>query len=77
VVAGRTGVFGWLRNRTSRLMFWATAARKNCSRTNFNLRTVGNLEDPPGMPRQVSIRYSPVQKAVVPTSPRPAMGEFQ
>jgi hypothetical protein len=31
-VAGRTGLVGWLRNRTSRLMFWATAARKNCSR---------------------------------------------
>ena len=25
-------------NRTSRLMFWAAAARKNCSRTNFSLR---------------------------------------
>jgi hypothetical protein len=32
------GVIGWLRKRTSRLMFWATAARKNCSRTNFSLR---------------------------------------
>jgi hypothetical protein len=31
-------VFGWLRKRTSRLMFWAVAARKNCSLTNFNLR---------------------------------------
>jgi putative transposase len=29
------GVVGWLRNRTSRLRFWAAAARKNCSRTNF------------------------------------------
>jgi len=28
----------WLRKRTNRLMFWSTAARKNCSRTNFNLR---------------------------------------
>jgi hypothetical protein len=27
------GVVGRLRNRTSRLMFCATAARKNCSRT--------------------------------------------
>ena len=32
------GVVGWLRNRTSRLRFWAAAARKNCSRTNFSLR---------------------------------------
>lgn len=32
------GVVGWLRKRTSRLRFWAAAARKNCSRTNFNLR---------------------------------------
>jgi hypothetical protein len=31
-------VVGWLRNRTSRLMFWAAAARKNCSRTNLSLR---------------------------------------
>jgi len=25
----------WLRNRTSRLTFWAAAAKKNCSRTNL------------------------------------------
>ena len=31
-VAGRTGLVGWLRNRTRRLMFCAAAARKNCSR---------------------------------------------
>jgi hypothetical protein len=40
-VAKRQGagpVVGWLRKCTSRLMFWAAAARKNCSRTNFNLR---------------------------------------
>ena len=24
------GAVGWLRNRTSRLRFWAAAARKNC-----------------------------------------------
>jgi len=30
---------GRLRNRTSRLMFWAVAARKNCSRTNLNRRS--------------------------------------
>ena len=29
---------GLLRNRINRLMFCAAAARKNCSRTNFNLR---------------------------------------
>ena len=29
---------GWLRKRTNRLMFCAAAARKNCSRTNFNRR---------------------------------------
>lgn|SRR5579885_3010182 len=29
---------GVLRNRTTRLMFWAVAARKNCSWTNFNRR---------------------------------------
>src|SRR6266852_2328610 len=32
------GLSPWLRKRTSRLMFCAAAARKNCSRTNFNLR---------------------------------------
>jgi len=32
------GLADWLRNRTRRLMFWATAAKKNCSRANFNLR---------------------------------------
>ena len=37
-VAGTSGVVGRERNRTRRLMFWAVAARKNCSRTNFNLR---------------------------------------
>ena len=31
-MAGRTWIVGWLRKRTNRLMFWATAARKNCSR---------------------------------------------
>jgi hypothetical protein len=31
-------IVGVLRNRTSRLMFWAVAARKNCSWTNFNRR---------------------------------------
>ena len=33
-----SGVGLLLRNRTKRFMFWATAARKNCSRTNFNRR---------------------------------------
>ena len=31
-------MLGWLRYRTSPFMFCAAAARKNCSRTNFNLR---------------------------------------
>ena len=30
-----SGSVGWLRNRTSRLMFCAAATRKNCSRANF------------------------------------------
>ncbi len=38
VVAANIGRGLWLRKRTNRLMFWAVAARKNCSRTNFNLR---------------------------------------
>jgi hypothetical protein len=38
-VAGTGDIVGRLRNRTSRLMFWAVVARKNCSRTNFNRRS--------------------------------------
>ena len=38
VMACRAGVADRLRKRTSRLMFWAAAARKKCSRTNFNRR---------------------------------------
>src|SRR5215471_16247030 len=38
MVAGSIDLVGLLRKRTSRLMFCATAARKNCSRTNFSLR---------------------------------------
>jgi hypothetical protein len=41
--AGSGDVVGRFRNRTSRLMFWAVAARKNCSRTNFNLRSRSRL----------------------------------
>ena len=33
-----SGSVGLQRKRTSRLMFCAAAANKNCSRTNFNLR---------------------------------------
>ncbi len=42
-VAGTGDIGARLRNRTSRLMFWAVAARKNCSRTNFNLRSRSRL----------------------------------
>ena len=42
-VAGTGDIGDRLRNRTSRLMFWAVAARKNCSRTNFNLRSRSRL----------------------------------
>ena len=38
MVAANIDLGPWLRKRTSRLMFWAAAARKNCSRTNFILR---------------------------------------
>jgi len=43
-LAGVGDSVGRLRNRTSRLMFWAVAARKNCSRTNFNRRNREPLE---------------------------------
>jgi hypothetical protein len=42
-VAGTGDIGARLRNRTRRLMFWAVAARKNCSRTNFNLRNRSRL----------------------------------
>jgi len=37
-VVANVGSVPWRRKRTNRLMFCAAAARKNCSRTNFNLR---------------------------------------
>ncbi len=37
--AGVDDSVGRLRNRTSRLMFWVVAAKKNCARTNFNPRS--------------------------------------
>ncbi len=38
VVAADIGLGPWLRKRASRLMFWAAAAKQNCSRTDFRFR---------------------------------------